>query len=247
MTKGQCRRNLKNTRAGGWRAAIARALLPLLLGASVMGAASAAPVFQQSPADGNDAFASISAEQSADSFRLSTTAIVTGLTWWGSYSEDPKTLPADVFSVRLFADDGSGNPAATPSETISQQPIRSPTKLFDASGAPVYQFDLALAPFTVAGGTNWYLSVINQFDVGDPNAAWYWSLSDSTEENFYRAVDGDPWSGDQSGNLSFALMSSPGTPIPLPGSLLLLMTALAGLPATAWRGRPSAFDRSAAH
>ena len=166
----------------GCRAAIARTLFPLALAASLVGAASAEVVFEQSPVDGNDAFASISAEQSADGFRLSATTAVTGLTWWGSYSQDPTTLPADAFSVRIFADDGSGAPEAAPTETISQQPIRSSTSLSDQTGAPVYRFDLALTPLTLAGATNWYLSVVNQFDVGDPDAGWYWLLSNPTDK-----------------------------------------------------------------
>lgn len=213
----------------GCRAAIARTLLRLALAASLVGAASAEVVFEQSPVDGNDAFASISAEQSADGFRLSATTVVTGLTWWGSYSQDPTTLPADAFSVRIFADDGSGAPEAAPTEAISQQPIRSSTSLSDQTGAPVYRFDLALTPLTLAGATNWYLSVVNQFDGGDPDAGWYWLLCNPTGENFYRTVDGDPWSSDLTGNLAFAVNGNPGTPIPLPGSLVLMLTGLAGL------------------
>lgn len=242
MKKGQCGKNLKNTRAGDWRAGIARTVLPVLLGALVMGEASAAVVFDQSPANGNDAFASISADQSADGFRLSAATSVTGLTWWGSYSQDPTTLPADAFSVRIFADDGSGAPAANPSETISalQQLTRSPTALFDQTGAPVYRFDLVVGPVTLAGATNWYLSVVNEFDVADPSASWYWLLSDTTGQNFYRFVDGDAWSSDlnpPTGNLAFQVNGNAVTAIPLPGSLILVLSGLAGLNVVGSRGR----------
>ncbi len=237
MKKRQCERKLQDDRGRNWRANIVRTLLAVALGASLLTPVSAAMVFEQSPLDGNDPFPSISGEQSADGFTLSTTTAVTGLTWWGSYSQDPATLPADVFSVRIFADDGSGKPVATPpTETISQQPTRLPTELpelLDASGALVYRFDVDLVvPFTLDGGKNWYLSVINQFDIGDPNAAWYWSLSDTTGENFYRAVDGGRWSSDlkpPTGNLAFQVRGNPGTAIPLPGSLLLVLAGLAGL------------------
>lgn len=223
-------------RACAVRGMIARALMPVTIAASLVGAASAAVVFEQLPADGNDAFASISAEQSAAGFTLSTTTAVTTLTWWGSYSQDPATLLADAFSVRIFADDGSGAPEATPIETISQQPTRSSTALLDQTLAPVYRFDLALAPLTLVGGTDWYLSVVNQFDIGDPNAVWYWLLSDTTGENFYRFVDGDPWASDLAGNLAFQVSGNSGTPIPLPGSLLLLLSGLAGLNLVGLRG-----------
>lgn len=231
-----------HARALGWRAAIARTLLPVVLGASLVCPASAALVFVQSPANGDDAFASISAEQSADGFTLSTATSVTGLTWWGSYSQDPTTLPADAFSVRIFADDGSGAPRADPRETIptAQQLTRSSTALFDQTGAPVYRFDLVVAPVTLAGATNWYLAVVNEFDVADPDAAWYWLLSDTTGVNFYRFVDGERWLSDlkpPTGNLAFQVSGSPGTAIPLPGSLLLVLSGMAGLNVVGLRGR----------
>ncbi len=242
MKKEQCEKNLKNAHARDWRAAIGRTVLPVLIGVSLVGAASAAVVFEQSPADGNDAFASISAEQSADGFTLSTATSVTGLTWWGSYSRDPTTLPADTFSVRIFADNGTGEPAANPSDTIPtlQQLTRSPTALFDKTGAPVYRFDLVVAPVTLVGATNWYLSVVNEFDVTDPDASWYWLLSDTTGHNFYRFVDGDAWSSDlnaPTGNLAFQVSGNPVTAIPIPGSLILVLSGLAGLNLVGLRGR----------
>ncbi|MBK7676225.1 MAG: hypothetical protein IPJ27_16565 [Candidatus Accumulibacter sp.] len=224
---------------------MARTLLPLALAASLIGAASAAVVFEQAPADGNDAFLSISAAQSADGFVLSTTTSVTGLTWWGSYLEDPgdpaTPLRKDDFTVRFFADDGSGAPKALPTETILQQPARSSTLLVDKERAPVYRFDLdlALAPVTLAAGRN-YLSVVNQFDVLDSRAEWYWLLSDTTGQNFYRVVDRDPWSralNPPKGNLAFQVSGNPGTAIPVPGSLLLVLSGLAGLNLVGLRGR----------
>ncbi len=188
MKKMQCDSTLQDDLGRDWRAAIVRTLLAVALGASLLTPVSAAMVFEQLPLDRSDPFASISGEQSADGFTLSTTTAVTGLTWWGSYSEDPATLPAHVFSVRIFADNGSGAPATAtnPSEAISMQQLtRFPTDLFDKTGARVYRF-----------------------------------------------FDGDPWLSDlnpPTGNLAFQVSGGPGTAIPLPGSLLLLLSALAGL------------------
>jgi hypothetical protein len=233
MKEMKSNRESLHARALGWRAAIARAVLPAVLGASLVGPASAAVVFDQPPADGNDAFPSITAAQSAGGFRLSTTTAVTGLWWWGSYLEDPADpatpLRKDEFSVQIFADDGSGAPAANPGETMSQQPTRFSTSLLDQTGAPVYRFELVLAPVTLTGGKDWYLSVVNQFDILDASAGWYWLLSDTKRENFYRFVDGDPWLSQPTGNLAFRVIGNPETAIPLPGTLLLLLCGLAGL------------------
>jgi hypothetical protein len=140
-----------------------------LLGVSLVGAASAEVVFEQSPVTKNDAFASISAEQSADGFRLSATTVVTGLTWWGSYSQDPTTLAADAFSVRIFADDGTGAPAAN----SQRDDLATADTLVDRADStrPVRRSIVStssLTPVTLVGAKNWYLSVVNQFDVGIP-------------------------------------------------------------------------------
>jgi len=206
--------------------ATARAVLAVLLWVSAVNVASPAVVFEQAPVDGADAFPSISAAQSADGFALSMTTGVTGLSWWGSYSQDPATLPVDAFSVRIFASNAGAGPKTIPATTITQQPTRSATSLFDKTGAPVYRFDLVFALLSLAGGMDWYLSVVNAFDVGDPNAVWYWLLSSATGENFYRFVDGDPWSSDPTGNLAFQIRDSSGTSIPLPGSLFLALFGL---------------------
>ena len=136
-----------------------------------------------------------------------------------------------IVNLRIFADDGS------PGETISQQPTRSSSLLVDKTGVAVYRFDLVLAPFTLAGGKDWYLSVVNQFDVRDPTAVWYWLLSNATDENFYRSADGDPWLSDSTGNLAFQVIGNSGRAIPLPGSLLLLLAGLAGLNLVRLRSR----------
>lgn len=216
----------------GWRAAVGRAVVPVVLGVSLIGPASAAVVFGRLPVDGNDSFLSISAAQSADGFTLSATTEVTGLTWWGSYSQDPATLPADKFVVRIFADDGSRKPEIKEMEQYSQEPKRSAEGLLvDKTGAQVYRFDLAVAPVLLGRASTWYLSVVNQFDVGNVNAEWFWLLSDSdtTSENFYRSASSDAWLPDPTGNFAFQLTGEPRTSIPLPGSLMLLLSGLAAM------------------
>ncbi|MCM8620306.1 MAG: hypothetical protein NFW16_00885 [Candidatus Accumulibacter sp.] len=202
----------------------------LVLGLCLADGASAGVVFQQSPVGGNDAFPSISAAQTADDFVLSANTSVSGLVWWGSYSKAPATLPADAFRVRISADDGTGRPAIAPLAEFTQTPTRTPSSLADVTGADVYRYEMALpSALALAGGTPFYLSVVNQFDVGDPDANWYWLLSDAVGVNFYRAASGDPWDKDTSGNFSFAISADAPMPVSLPGTLSLLLSGLAAL------------------
>ena len=211
---------------------LARSTVALVLGLSLASVASASVVFQQAPLAGNDAFPSISAAQSADDFVLPANALVSGVVWWGAYSAAPAALPIDAFRVGFSADDGTGRPAVNPMAEFTQAPTRTTTSLTDITGAAVYRYELGLpGALPLAGGSTFYLSVVNDFDVGDPNANWYWLLSDATGDNFYRAASGDPWDKDMSGNFSFVIADG-GTPIPLPGYLLLLLSGLAGLSLT---------------
>ncbi|KFB67361.1 hypothetical protein [Candidatus Accumulibacter vicinus] len=212
---------------------IGRAALPFFFGLSLISGAWAGVVFKQLPLGGNDAFPSISTAQTADDFVFSATTAISGLTWWGSYSDDPDKLSPDAFRVSIHADDGSGHPAIDPAVEFTLAPTRTPTRLADVSGADVYRYDLALpSHFVLAGRSTFYLSVVNEFDVKDPDATWYWLLSDAVGANFYRAAYVDPWGDDATGNFSFAIngkATTPGPILPLPGTLVLLLSGLAAM------------------
>ncbi|WP_299162795.1 hypothetical protein [Accumulibacter sp.] len=151
---------------------------------------------------------------------------------------DPATLAPDAFRVRVSADDGTGHPEIGFLAEFTQAPTRTPTMLADVAGAEVYRYEIGLPGFlSLAGGPTFYLSVVNEFDIGDPNANWYWLLSDATGANFYRAASGDPWNQDMSGNFAFAISANAAVPVPLPGTLLLLFSGLAGLGLTESHGR----------
>jgi|APEBP8051072266_1049373.scaffolds.fasta_scaffold10463_2 hypothetical protein len=228
----KCNARLDFLREGSPRLlrSVARSTVALVLVLSFASGVSASVIFEQSPVDGNDAFSSTSAAQSADDFVLSANALVSGVVWWGAYSAAPTTLPLDEFRVGFSADNGTGLPAINPLAEFTQAPTRTTTSLTDISGAPVYRYELGLpGPLSLSGGTTFHLSVVNEFDIGDPNANWYWLLSDATGDNFYRAASGDTWDKDARGNLSFAINANVGIPVPLPGTLLLLLSGLAGL------------------
>lgn len=209
---------------------IGSSAVTLVLGLCLANGASAGVVFQQLPVGGNDAFPSISAAQTADDFVLSANTSVSGLVWWGSYSKAPATLPVDAFRVRISADDGTGRPAIAPMAEFTQTPTRTPSSLADVTGADVYRYEMALpSALALAGGTPLYLSVVNQFDIGDPDANWYWLLSDAVGVNFYRAASGDPWAKDTTGNFSFVISADAPMSVSLPGTLSLLLSGLAAL------------------
>lgn len=201
-------------------------------------AAWAAQVFEQPPADGNDAFSSFKDDQSADDFLLSSDAAVTQVRWWGSYLINPGD-PGDpgvddLFHVRFFNDAG-GIPDANPSTEFMQPTLnvsRTATALQDIAGGTVFQFDATLpSPVVLTGGTPFHLSIVNFFDATD--AEWFWLLSDQqTGDNAFR-FDGDPWTSGPPGDLAFALFTAgrPPTAVPEPslfGMFVLGLLLLVG-------------------
>ena len=146
------------------------------------------------------------------------------IAWWGSYASDPAGLPADLFRVSIFQDDGAGNPAISPFATLTDTVIRTATGLLDATGETVYRYDLSVtSSFALTGGTPYYLSVVNEFDVNDPNANWYWLLSDTSGSNYFRFAATDPWQSDITGNLAFNINVNGATAVPEPESLWLFL------------------------
>jgi len=187
----------------------------------------AAIAFQQLPATGNDAYASISAEQVADNFNVSADGWLDAITWWGSYANTP-ALPADQFRVSVLSDDGTGKPQITPLTTISDNISRSTTGLIDVAGSEIYRFDIALSsPIGLNSSNTYYLSVVNEFDQNDANAIWYWLLSDNVGSNYFRLSDAEAWQSDSTGNMAFSVS----TVVPLPSAFGLWVVggALIGL------------------
>jgi len=133
-------------------------------------------------------------------------------------------LPADLFRVSFFQDDGSGNPAISPLTTFMDTATRAPTGVFDATGETIYRYDLLVtSPFALTGGRPYYLPVVNEFDVNAANANWYWPLSDASGSNYYRFAVNDPWQSDITGNLAFNINVIGATAVPESANLWLFL------------------------
>jgi hypothetical protein len=79
------------------------------------------------------------------------------------------------------------------------------------------------SPFALTGGTPYYLSVANEFDLNAANASWYWLLSHTSGSNYYRFAVNDPWQSDITGNLAFNINVIGATAVPEPANLRLFL------------------------
>ncbi|HNP26022.1 MAG TPA: PEP-CTERM sorting domain-containing protein [Nitrosomonas sp.] len=182
---------------------------------------ASAVMLEQAPLDGGDGSLSVGPsgiQIATDDFQFANTVLLTNIRWWGSY--DPAAPVTESLTVRLFADDGSGNPETNAFfETTFAGNGDGSGGLTDLFGGAVFQYDLGVNQL-LQGGADYYLSVFNNDGAQD----WYW-LESSAGNNtgWSRAADGDAWNFDAAAlNMSFQLTGV----IPEPATLLLMALPL---------------------
>lgn len=205
--------------------------LTLLIFLIIFPLSASAIILEQSPLDGGDGSLSVGSsgvQIASDDFQFSTTVLLTNIRWWGSY--DPIAPATESFTVRIFADDGFGNPQSNfLFESVFSGTGDSGGGLTDLLGGPVYQYDLGVNQL-LQGGVGYYLSLFNNDGAQD----WFWLESAiGNGSGWSRAADGDIWNFDaQTLNMSFQLTADivANVPEPLTWSLMILpMIWLVGL------------------
>ena len=206
-------------------------LTGLLLGSLSLGAnALVMQEFEQAPAA--DGYGNLSdyypGAQVADNFQFSNDVTLKQITWWGSYDGSP--FSTELFTVRIFADNGAGSPETSALfETNFSGSGGSAGGLVDAFGASVFSYDVAVS-WALTGGQDYYLSVFNNddpVDPADPANDWYWlesAVGDTT--GWSRIADVDSWSdfNPDDVNMSFHLTAEPVVTgnVPEPSPLVLV-------------------------
>lgn len=179
----------------------------LLILLSIFSLSASAVVLEQAPLDGGDGSFSVGlagAQIATDEFQFANNVQLTNIRWWGSY--DPAAPVTESFTVRLFSDDGLGNPAINPFFETTFAGNGDSSGLTDIVNAPVLQYDLGVNQ-VLQGNTNYYLSIFNDDDGQD----WFWLESAAGNgTGWSRALDSDAWSFDaQTLNMSFQLTADP--------------------------------------
>lgn len=119
----------------------------------------------------------------ADNFVLQDGAsTITEFHWWGYYAvnEVDKIVPADDFTVYIFADNG-GSPG---SQLFSfEEAVTATATGSNALGIfPEYEYTMSIDPLALTAGTTYWIGIVNDITipfkgaVEEPNA-WFWSTS----------------------------------------------------------------------
>ena len=165
---------------------------------------------------------SASTQQVADSFLLASAANIASVDWFGIY-HDGDVPAAKNFLVRFFADAGSLPDALLFEETVSVAGVD--TGLNNSSGSSIMEYSGSLnSPFAAAGGTSYFLSILEN----DPTTTsiWAWQLSDEIAGKglVVRSLDADAWfvpitqDGPITLDMAYTLNSAD---VPVPASLVL--------------------------
>lgn len=200
--------------------ALKRLFTLLLL--SMFSLTASAVVLEQAPLDDGDGVLSVGSAgaQVAENFQFTDSVTLTSISWWGSY--DASAPDSESFTVRIFEDDGAGNPANTSLYETTFAGSGSDSGLVDSYGVTVSQYDVSVSSWLLQGGVNYYLSVFSN----DDRQNWYWLESSVGDSSIWsRAADRDQWDVESGTlNLSFRLTADQiTTNVSEPATLFLVL------------------------
>lgn len=198
--------------------------------------ANAATLYQQninSTLSGH--YSNIGGQITADDFSLLTDASINGINWYGYFDSEPASLSSISFDIGFHSDDGN-KPNFSHDYFQSLSPIITDSGYTAINGNKIYQFEAALlASFAVDSGERIWLSLADN----DPSTSQFlWSRSSMSGTFAYRNTNPSfisDWSTAYNwGDFSFELIGET-APVPIPATVLLFGTGLAGLAGTRLR------------
>lgn len=174
--------------------------------------------------------------QAADNFVLAADSILTGIDWYGSYLFTSAQPMADDFSINLYSD-AANTPADTVLHAASLTSAVSRTFTGDIVSTDfgdfeMYRYSVGISPFSLAAGTSYWLSIVNETSDITQFGGWAWAYNlDGDDPSFvgdatHRWIrEGGDWTAFGSSNLAFALFGDV-IDIPEPPLLALLAAGL---------------------
>jgi len=144
--------------------------------------------------------------QVADQFTLSEgMSTIKLIQWWGT--QDTGITDPDNFIIRIYEDNGTGQPEETPLYSI---PVGAATREDTGEDAkpgmgspPIYRYSVEFIPFDLEPGVPYYLSIVNNVE-----NVWVWMWTTDIEgeaPTFARAGDEGPWTDPLSYDVAFRL------------------------------------------
>jgi hypothetical protein len=113
-----------------------------------------------------------------DNFRLSTSATITDVAWWGVHS-----LPSDRFEISIYTG------VSQPVDMLYRQSVTPSTTTWTRNFPSTMQFHTVSLPipFLAAANTDYWLSIFNNYSYG---VGWGWVRSQDGDGAFQRSISG---------------------------------------------------------
>jgi hypothetical protein len=170
-----------------------------------------------------------------DDFMLAADSQLTRVEWTGglvsaSTPSGLATAPDVLFKIGVLADNG-GDPGALVGDILASHTLVTGTLLSSSSSQAVYRYGVDLSGLDLTAGVRYWLAINALFSTppSDPTLTWDWSpgtLGNGQSRYFDTALNDYV---DVAGDLSFTLIGNAATPIPVPGTLALVLAAAGGL------------------
>lgn len=180
----------------------------------------------QSPLNNGDGYLSVgpAGAQTAEKFQTFQSVMINTIEWWGSYDSISPSL--ESFTVRIFKDDGTGNPGSQALyEKIFQGLGDNSEQLIDLFGVPVFRYELLIPDWHLLNNQSYFLSIFSN----DASHNWYWLETENPIDNktWHRSFDSDLWRIDgASFDMSYLIRAQFVTNISEPSTLFLLLLPL---------------------
>jgi hypothetical protein len=157
--------------------------------------------------------------QLADDFVLQSGAsTITDIHWYGLYDTQSDIFFADIFTIRIFEDDGGAPDATALYEITGVDGNRTATGGF-ITIYDEYEYSVDIAPLALLANTTYWISIVNDTSNVTAGYNWYWADAGSGN-SFLRATDAAAWEPYVlTPDLAFYLT---GPVVPEPASMTLL-------------------------
>ena len=180
-------------------------------------------------------------QQTVDDFSLQTACDVGTVRFWGFYFHPWSPEPAvDAFTIRFYADNGSGAPALDCFKSYSSSEMtlqKQDTGLVPFVNCEALKFTAVLnTPVSLLADTTYYVSIVGSHSGEDDYAQWHWAGrdhgSDPSGAAWIRMVDENTWTASDGDALfQFSVAAVP----EISGGAILYGMGLLGL--VVWRLR----------
>ena len=174
----------------------------------------------------------------ADNFSLTSDSTITDVLWNGIYYNTGTPQVADAFTIAFYNDNSGSVGSLAGSFNVGNNVNRTDTGSNYSAAIDIFSYSTGISGGLALAAGDYWVSIFNDTTSDtDDTWDWLWSGDGDTKSSAYSNT-GSFW-GASGVDLAFALEGSVSA-VPLPATLPLFASALAGMGFAGWRRKRSA-------